>query len=452
MSSVSQQSDSASWRQLVLGFIQERLDAKLKGVTEDDHKYATLLEQYQPDNWLSDAARRVSQIQAVTHALKPLHPDARGSNLYVEPQSLNSLEQVSSHVLDKQFDSDVVGNAAALDVYKFLKLELNGRTLLQALQDGDEQVLLALSSKPEKAKAWAQDFLGLLQREERAHASHTLAKQVYWQVGQDSSNDGHYHLLAPLFPTSLVHRVHATLQEARFGEASKLARQARRDKVLYDGVLHTYPDLALRKLGGTKPQNISQLNSERGGVNYLLASLPPKWQVKSWPEPWKIRSIFDDVFSWHPPIRRLFKQLDTFLRSGPASTMATRNRRDRYVDGVIDEVLQLTAQLRSVWPIGWTADSRCQLTDAEQLWLDNGRLAVDSQFQREWERLSWTDNIADSFARWFNAHLSKDLPVGDLEHREWQKELLLHMPDLLRSGQGGSTESVVPQSYAKEQK
>ena len=48
--------------------------------------------------------------------------------------------------------------------------------------------------------------------------------------------------------------------------------------VLTDHV-EAYASLAVQELGGTKPQNISQLNSERRGDNYLLASLPPVWKT-----------------------------------------------------------------------------------------------------------------------------------------------------------------------------
>ncbi len=68
-------------RSLIQGFITERLATKLEGLAEDDPKRATLLAQYVPDVWLEDAARRAGQIQAVTHTLKAIHPDAKGTNL-----------------------------------------------------------------------------------------------------------------------------------------------------------------------------------------------------------------------------------------------------------------------------------------------------------------------------------------------------------------------------------
>lgn len=66
------------FRFAIAAFIEERREAKLKGKTDADEAVA---QKYEYGAWLADAARRVSQIQAVTHALKATHPDARGSSL-----------------------------------------------------------------------------------------------------------------------------------------------------------------------------------------------------------------------------------------------------------------------------------------------------------------------------------------------------------------------------------
>src|SRR5256885_1473612 len=96
------------WHDAIATFIQERLKAKLDKLAEDDLKRQELLAQHQRDTWMEDAARRVTQIQAVTHSLKPIHPDARGTNLYVEPASLPALQELGSHALGQSFAGDVV--------------------------------------------------------------------------------------------------------------------------------------------------------------------------------------------------------------------------------------------------------------------------------------------------------------------------------------------------------
>ncbi|MBF7055095.1 type I-F CRISPR-associated protein Csy1, partial [Halomonas sp. KAO] len=115
-----------------------------------------------------------------------------------------------------------------------------------------------------------------------APSSHVMGKQLYWLVGDDPTDDTAYHLLAPLYATALTHRFYAQVSPNTwfFGDHNKAARKALKDKAPFEGGYTSYPNLAVQKLGGTKPQNISQLNSERGGQNYLLASLPPNWDSR----------------------------------------------------------------------------------------------------------------------------------------------------------------------------
>ena len=105
------ESRSEYFRTAITTFIHERRVAKLKG--DDDADKAA---KYEYATWLADAARRVSQIQAVTHVLKATHPDARGSSLHAAPQSLPSHSEIGSHTLAADFAEDIVGNAAAVGV------------------------------------------------------------------------------------------------------------------------------------------------------------------------------------------------------------------------------------------------------------------------------------------------------------------------------------------------
>ena len=150
-----------SFRAAAHAFIRERLQAKLDKLADDDSKRQELLAQHEPSVWLEDAARRVQQIQAVTHSLKPIHPDARGTNLYVEPAQLAPLAELGSHALGTDFAGDVVGNAAALDVYKFLKLQVGGKNLLAALLAEDAAALQALHDEPAQAKTLRDAFVSL---------------------------------------------------------------------------------------------------------------------------------------------------------------------------------------------------------------------------------------------------------------------------------------------------
>ena len=418
-----------NYREAIHTFLQERLNAKLEKLKADeDGKRTELIAQHQPSAWLEDAARRVQQIQAVTHSLKPIHPDARGTNLYVEPHTLPPLAELGSHALGERFVGDVVGNAAALDVYKLLKLEVNGRSLLTALLAQDADALAALHADPAQAQALRDALVSLTQPRAEGPSSHTLAKQLYWLTGSDACDDSHYTLLAPLYATSLAHAVHAQLQEARFGEANKAARQARRERKVHDGVFHDYPGLAVQNMGGTKPQNISQLNSERRGMNYLLSSLPPQWQASAVRLPVHATSVFDRLFIARPEVRRTVRALRVFLESDPDANLATRDRREELLGALVDELVSLAAELQQILPPDWSRDDErfADLHRSEQLWLDPLRAEQpdEADFAREWLQMDWPAAVGQRFANWLNAQLRGKLPVGDAEARAWQKELL----------------------------
>ena len=419
----------SNYQEAIHAFLQERLHAKLEKLKADeDGKRTELIAQHQPAAWLDDAARRVQQIQAVTHSLKPIHPDARGTNLYVEPRTLPPLAELGSHALGERFVGDVVGNAAALDVYKLLKLEVNGRSLLTALLAHDADALAALHADPAQAEKLRDAFVSLTQPRAEGPSSHTLAKQLYWLTGTDACDDAHYTLLAPLYATSLAHAVHAQVQEDRFGEANKAARQARRERKVHDGVFHDYPGLAVQNMGGTKPQNISQLNSERRGMNYLLSSLPPKWKVNAQRFPTHADSVFTRYFDSRPLVRQTVKTLRRYLESNPNPVKDTRDHRKELVDMLVDEMVNMAAELQHALPPGWTLDDPrfSALNEDEQTWLDalRAELPEEDDFANRWLAMEWPDAIGTRFGNWLNARLEGKLSFSDIEFRAWKKELL----------------------------
>ena len=428
MSEAPEAGGKAGYRAAISAFLQERLQAKLDKLKPDDPQRDEVIASFAHDVWLASAAKRVEQIQAVTHSLKPIHPDARGTNLYVEPRTLPPLAELGSHALGERFVGDVVGNAAALDVYKLLKLEVNARSLLTALLAHDADALAALHTDPAQAQALRDAFVSLTQPRAEGPSSHTLAKQLYWLTGTDACDDSHYILLAPLYATSLAHAVHAQVQEDRFGEANKAARQARRERKVHDGVFHDYPGLAVQNMGGTKPQNISQLNSERRGMNYLLSSLPPKWKVNAQRFPTHADSVFTRYFDSRPLVRQTVKTLRRYLESNPNPVKDTRDHRKELVDMLVDEMVNMAAELQHALPPGWTLDDPrfSALNEDEQTWLDalRAELPEEDDFANRWLAMEWPDAIGTRFGNWLNARLEGKLSFSDIEFRAWKKELL----------------------------
>lgn len=405
-------------RSVIHDFIRSRLQGKLdKLKAEDAGKRAELEAAHQPSAWLADAARRVSQIQLASHILKPIHPDARGTNLHVAPSVPSKPGLVGTHSLGPDRATDAVGNAAALDVYKFLTLEYDGRSLLELAIAKDPSFQRALSDDAEQAAEWCASFASVT-RSRSGPASHTLAKQVYFPLP-----DGTYHLLAPLFPTSLVHAAQLTMREDRFGDAAKAAREARSRGADFPHGFREYPNLAIRKFGGTKPQNISQLNSERHGENWLLPSLPPNWESPKVRPPLGVESVFDTTFGRQRHVRSLTQQLRKFLERVDHNNAAIRRHRALLIEEICDEAHQYAARLRQLTP-GWSTDERCRLHEVERLWLDPLRAQEDDEFHKTRLWGDWPTETAHRFGNWLNSVLfSEKLLVGEDEQTEWKRQL-----------------------------
>ena len=405
---------AAELRRVIEEFLDTRLSEKLEKI-KDAVKRDQLRQQFDFKAWIEDASRRVDQLQVVTHSLKPIHPDAKGTNIHIPPKEMRVHELLGSHCLDLEFEDDVVGNAAVLDVYKFLSLSFEGCSLLDLMFAGDADLMAALSDNVEQAAAWVEEFTSITKPRSTA-SSHTLAKQLYWLTGSDPGDDNDYHLLAPLFATSLAHRVHQTVNADRFDEASKNARKARREGQFTDHVLHDYPKMAVQKLGGTQPQNISQLNSKRGGNNYLLASLPPRWKSVSLKPLLHTESMFRR-FGQRPEVKRLLRDLRAFLKSNPATNVTTRDRRDAWVTELIGELLVLGAEVRTL-PPGWSQSPDCRLSSAERQWLDPDGVAAAEQ-SGEALPVSSVEQISHAFGRWLNRQMRDPLPMSDPEYQHW---------------------------------
>ena len=415
------------FRKTIADFIDARRQEKSNG--------QALANKYDYDTWLAETARCIAKLQIATHVLKASHPHAEGSSLRVSPQDLPSRAELGSHALGENFAEDIVGSAGYLGFYKFLKLEIEGRRLLDWLQQGDADLLVALSDDPQTAQALCDAFCGLLRSDER-YSSDTRAKQVYWCHGENACDDGSYHLLQPLFPSSLVHAVHAAIQYSRFDSAVTEADKARKEGKPHAADVPEYLGLVKRKLGGTKPQNISQLNSERSGINYLLASLPPQWQGDRQKPYFGIPSALSR-FEYFEDVRAQLQALAKHLQSYDQRRLPETVKRERLERRLGARLAAFGKSAQAWFEPGWTRDAACDLPLCEQVWLDPGRAelplredaegqAEDLAFIQALEAGDWPDEVAQRFAAWLNEWLrQQDLPMGDVELRHFARQALI---------------------------
>ena len=398
-----------------------------QGVTAATEKYqlASILEK----------GRKANGMAIATHIAKGVHPDLKikhTTNLSVRFDQLATLDEVGSHVLNSQESlADVTGdgayNASAYELYLLLDCKVEGTTLGVLLQSGDADAVDALSPGSAEAEKLAEDIVFLLENKCAKPATHALGKQIYWLSGSNPAHDSDYCLLAPLYPASLVHQAYLQIHPTRYGLKNLAARKARRDGKAHECAYEEYRDWALQKMGGTKPQNISHLNSERRGDNYLLSSLPPPaWKVNLRYLPVHANSAFDRAFGARPAVRGTVKAFLAFLLTEPEPNRHTRQKVDRFLESLVDELVIYAGELQSQ-PAGWSLDERYDdLVLSEKLWLDPLRAEMpdETDFAGQWLFMDWPAEIGKRFAKWLNAELQGKLSVGDAQARQWRKVLL----------------------------
>tara|TARA_R110002033_G_scaffold153199_2_gene189748 strand:- start:2687 stop:4039 length:1353 start_codon:yes stop_codon:yes gene_type:complete len=377
---------------------------------------------FNPVDWLTDAAKRAKQISLATHAAKFTHSDAKASSILVTDIHTDCCGYITTASLSNKA-IDAVGNAAVLDVAKLLKITANNESLISQLQDKHINALKAFTDDEALLSEWLAGFEKALGDEKLS--GHTLTKQLYYPINPDASSELQYHLLCPLFSSSLAHELHKQVTQTRFGEAKEI-RDARKKGYFHAALAESFPATAVQNFGGSKPQNISQLNSERYGQSYLLNCAPPTYEAQSKP-PLASTSVFNREFSFKTSA--LIREFKAFLTGLTAQdrNFKTRYKRDYFfVQPLLDSLFTHAVQIQNLTEhAGWSNDKDCQMKHQHALWLD---IYNPSQvFQTERDKGDWLDVIAHDFSLWLLRKLEhkQQYLLGDVEQKYFKK-LCLH--------------------------
>lgn len=407
--------EDISLAQNIRAYIQDRLKARLEPIDkhlaklgpedeakreELENKRAQLISLHKYDVWLDDAVSKTPRIDAVTHAIKYNHSSAKGAGaLALNVKSIRGYVSTGSIKISK---IDIATDAGNLGIAKLVSevKDSQGRAMLDYLLADDITPLLELSSDPERVTRWVKGFKQILTPGELA--SHSLSKQVFWPVTRQQ----HYHLISPLFASSLMHEVYSQVNHTRFSEQAIEARKARKDKKSCEYPDRFFPELAMQGFGGTKPRNVSQLNNHRGGKGYLFSSAPPdQWTSRFTPPKQQVsmfggalqRRLNDDVYFYR---RFLLKH-----REKDNNRFIEGEGRARF-EAIVDDIVTYIAQVHGC-EAGWSEASHLPLH--QQVLLDPKRREWDAEFNDYFEAKSWQDKMSKEFALWFSALLNKGL-------------------------------------------
>ena len=374
----------------IQNFLNERKELWLKDRLKKAENDSVISElQGQADDkfslkeWLPDAAKRVTQLSMVSHPSKFSHPSAKTSSVIAQAKQINDGYLRSGNV---SYPLDVFGNAAAMDVFKFLSLPLTEKlTVLDGFERQEESLKTLLVGADLDFETLSTEFLKIKATDTSVKTDH-LVKQVYFPIEQ-----AEYHLLSVLTPSGLITRLKQSIDTIRFSEETKQAKELRRKNEHHEIGYADIFDLTITAYGGTQPQNVSVLNSQNAGRAYLLSSCPPMLEKRA------IRLPKTDFFAqclYRKNYQESFIQLHKFMQldlNNDDIRTAIRN----IIQFVIDQILVLASKTREYSVEGWSnQDYYASLPKLQRIWLDK-----IYQTERD-EDDDWRDELSREIARW----------------------------------------------------
>ncbi|MGY0399534.1 MAG: type I-F CRISPR-associated protein Csy1 [Ostreibacterium sp.] len=353
---------------------------------------------FSSEQWLPNAAKRAGQISISSHPCTFSHPSARKN----KNGAVTSIIAQSDYTADGflrtgnvvAVEKDALGNAAALDVYKFLVLIMDDdQPLLDHIKQDSPLAKTLLSVESESYENLKQGFLAMTNSGGELITSSKI-KQVYFPVADD------YHQLSILSNSGMIYEMRRRIDELRFSEKTKTLRELKRKNEYSEEGFSEIYDITTIGYGGTKPQNISVLNSQNGGKTHLLLSVPPRLEERVIRFPlidFFVNSIrYYDCFD-------AFKKLHGIFTAGIDSDIPRRNLvsgRDHRIEDILDVIIKRMWAVREVSSVQYREESS-QLAHYQKVWLLN-----DYQEERERDD-QWLDELCNHITRWIMKGYSK---------------------------------------------
>ncbi len=385
----------------IAAFFAERKEAWLKKNISAAMSDTEVLEKQQEceqnfllDNWLPDAAKRAGQIAVASHPCTFSHPSARkNKNGYVSSIIAKNKPRIDGFLRsgNVSVEPDALGNAAALDVYKFLSLEMSDqRSLLVHIEQESELARQLLDIPSCEYQALRDGFLKMVDSDQ-ASVSSSKIKQVYFPIA-----DGEYHLLSLLTHSGHLFELRKRLDALRFGDAVKEARECKKTNHFHPAGYQEIFGLTTIGFGGTKPQNISVLNNQNAGKAHLLASIPPELTSRDIRLP-KTDFFKESFNAWQA--KEVLESLHRLFLTD-YNNINLRDGRDyriqQYVDLVIEKMWQVRLFLEAYF-----GELSSALPLEQKIWLYP---EFAEQRQQEDE---WLDKIIRHIARGLINHYSR---------------------------------------------
>lgn len=343
------------------------------------------------ESWLPNAAKRAGSRAFATHPSKYSHPSTG-----IGKKNLKNYTYVSPVICkaNKAFDGflrsgnvnvelDSLGDAAALDVDSFLKLQMtDGKTLLNHIEIGTDLAKAILDVQSESYDTLRRGFLEIA-RPASEVATSAKIKQVYFPV-----LDG-YHILSLLSNSGIIFELRRRIDGLRFSDEVKELREKRRSNTYSEKRLSELYTITTIGYGGAQPQNISVLSNQYRGKANLLMSVPPTLQKRDIHFP--KQNFFKESFSYYE-YREVFDALHNLFKTD-YNNIRIREGRDYRLQDLMDRIIRKMWAVRAVCTEQYRS-KESKLRPHQQIWL-----CEEFQDTRE-EEDEWLDKLCKEISIW----------------------------------------------------
>ncbi len=399
-------------------------------VTECQAEIDEIKQKFERTHWLDLAVNSMAkQLKFGTHISKGIHPDAKGDNVNFIPKQQRPNTLVGTHSLANPA-LDANGNAAALPLASFFDFDVaEGVKVRDLILADNEQFIASLSDDKETASDYHARFKQVLQSTMENPTTHERNKQMLWVTNDDTANhldELQYINIIPLYPSALSYEVYLKINQLRYSDENKKALENRFKPNAKHTPYVSMKDLATVQLGGSKPQNISQLMSRQGGRNYLLPSLPPKIaQSREFALSKFAQNFFHSkTLKYH--IHDDFEYVIQVVKDA-RNNLDVRDKRKDAIDRMLHTIFAIAHTLQEK-SAGWSKDYALSLS--QKVWLDPYRADLDGEeeFAQYKSQNEWQKEILEDFASWFNNELREQFKnlkydIADAEFIEWKREI-----------------------------
>ena len=333
-----------------------------------------------PQEWLTDVLNKIDDCTLATHVGKFTHPGSKIS-LYSQDRS-RCVGYVSSS--NSLCQTDIVVNAAYLATASILLKELeDGQVVLEHFRQRTEFLANELAEFDIDINGYA-DKVDKISAPSYPDKTEGILKQVYFPV------ENTYKILTVLPSSSLFLTLGMKLQAMRMHYSE--CKDEKSDN--YGQPRAMVPNMTAIAFGGTKPQNISALNSRYGTAGRLLSSLPPVWSADNVRLPKK--NFFGEIIYGKAVQQKLTSMCKLFAAEW--NNHQIRNSIKNILDSLIDDVMQRADEINMV-QANWS-DTLDKLPEHQKIWLD-------IQFiEYRYEHTEWIEDVGEDFGRWLAKSVS----------------------------------------------